>query len=40
MSAKYKTSGPNEHETWETYFAQLHRDSLELKAAKLDVIEK
>ena len=39
MSAKYRTSGPNEHETWETYFSRLHKSSLELKAAKLDAKE-
>ena len=38
-SPQWPTSGPNEHETWETYFARLHRDSLELKAAKIDAKE-
>ena len=36
---KYKTSGPHEGETWEEYFRELHRSSLELKAAKLQVVE-
>lgn len=38
-SPRYRTSGPNEHETWEEYFRDLHQASLELKAAKLDAKE-
>ena len=38
-SPRYPTTGPDSETTWEQYFAELHRSSLELKAAKLDAKE-
>lgn len=36
---KYTTNGPSPNETWEEYFAKLHKASLELKAARVQVAE-